>query len=74
MSLDMGLVWVLISPLPVPYTCFKIGENSNPYPNPIKRGKPVKLSLVRTSTAGMSFVVTPMHKKLIMSLTNKSGN
>jgi len=35
----MGSGWVPISPLPVPYPHFEIGENPNPYPNPIKPGK-----------------------------------
>jgi len=34
----MSSGWVLISPLPVPYPCFVIGKN--PYPNPVKAGKP----------------------------------
>jgi len=35
----MGLRWVAIYPLPVPYPCFKIGKNPNPYPNPVKTEK-----------------------------------
>ncbi|AES76320.1 transmembrane protein, putative [Medicago truncatula] len=34
----MGSGWVPISPLPVPYPCFEIGENPNPYPNSAKAG------------------------------------
>jgi len=34
----MGLGWVSIFPLPVSYPCFEIGENPNPYPNPVKAG------------------------------------
>jgi len=30
---------VHIYPLSVPYPCFEIGENPNPYPSPIKTGK-----------------------------------
>jgi len=36
-----GLVWVSVSLLLVPYSYFEIGENPNPYPNPIKMGKPI---------------------------------
>jgi len=35
----MGSGWVPIYPLPVPYPCFEIEKNSNPYPNPNKTGK-----------------------------------
>jgi len=35
----MSLGWVPISSLPVPYTCFKIGQNSNSYPNPVNTEK-----------------------------------
>jgi len=35
----MGSGWVPIYLLPVPYPCFEIGENSYPYPNPVKTGK-----------------------------------
>jgi len=34
-----GSKWVSIYPLLVPYPCFKIGENPNPYQNPIKTEK-----------------------------------
>jgi len=38
-GMDMGLGWVPIYPLPVPYPYFEIGENSYPYPNPVKTEK-----------------------------------
>jgi len=38
-GLGMGSGWVPISPLPVPYPCFKIAENPNSYLNLIKKGK-----------------------------------
>ena len=38
-GLDMGLEWVHISLLPVSYLCFGIGENINPYLNPVKVGE-----------------------------------
>jgi len=39
----------------VPYPCFEIGETPNPCPNPVKTGKPVKLSLVRVGNPGYEF-------------------
>ncbi|AES67826.1 hypothetical protein MTR_2g099760 [Medicago truncatula] len=47
----MGSGWVLIYPLPVSYPCF--GEN--PYSNPVKTEKPVKLDLVRAGNHGYGF-------------------
>ncbi|KEH25960.1 transmembrane protein, putative [Medicago truncatula] len=38
-GLDMGSGWVPICPLPVPYPCFEVGENRNPYLNPVKASK-----------------------------------
>jgi len=55
----MSSGWVPIYPLPVPYPCFEIGENSNSYPNPVKTGKTVKLGLVWAGNYGMGFVVMP---------------
>jgi len=37
--MGMGSGWVHITPLPVPYPCFEIGENPYPYPNPVNAGK-----------------------------------
>jgi len=56
----MGLGWIPISPLPVSYPCFKIGENPNPHPNLIKAGKTVKMDLVGWIPADMGFVVMPL--------------
>jgi len=35
----MGSGWEHVSPLPDPYPYYEIGENPNPYPNPVKSGK-----------------------------------
>jgi len=47
-GLSMGSGWVHISPLPVMYQYFEIGENS--FPNQSNRGKPIKLGLVWAGT------------------------
>jgi len=54
-GLCMDLGWVSIYPLPVPYPCFEIEENPKPYPTQSKRGKPVKLGLVRVGNHGYGF-------------------
>jgi len=63
----MGSGWIHISLLPVPYPYFKIGENPNPYPNPIKSG------LVWVGTHGHGFVVMPTFSFLTCALDDTTS-
>jgi len=55
----MGSGWVPIYLLPVPYPCFEIEENPNPYSNLVKTGKTRQIEFGSGVTTDMGFVVMP---------------
>ncbi|RHN65582.1 hypothetical protein MtrunA17_Chr3g0081441 [Medicago truncatula] len=54
--------WLPISSLPVPYPCFEMGKNSNPYLNPVKAGKTRRIGF---GSGGYYNILNPTYYFLI---------